>query len=128
MASRFTELIVDCIDTERMATFWMAVLGYRVTDRGPRGEIELSGPDGAAPKLVFVTVPEPKAVKNRLHIDVNPVGNDQEAELSRLLALGARKVDVGQSPSVSWVVLADPENNEFCLLRARADAPAGGGA
>jgi hypothetical protein len=117
MASRFTELIVDCTDTERVANFWMAVLDYRVTDRGSRGEIELSGPNPAAPKLVFVPVPEPKAVKNRLHIDVNPVGNDQQAELSRLLALGARQVDVGQTPRVSWIVLADPEDNEFCLLR-----------
>ncbi|MBV9355908.1 MAG: VOC family protein [Chloroflexi bacterium] len=119
MASRFTELIVDCLDPERVANFWMGVLDYRVTDRGPRGEIELSGSEPAAPKLVFVRVPEPKAVKNRLHVDVNPVGNDQDAELRRLLALGARPVDVGQTPSVSWVVLADPEDNEFCLLGKR---------
>jgi predicted enzyme related to lactoylglutathione lyase len=70
--------------------------------------------------LVFVPVPEAKAVKNRLHIDLNPSGCDQAEELERLLSLGARQVDVGQV-DVPWVVLADPEGNEFCLLGRRVD-------
>jgi hypothetical protein len=66
-------------------------------------------------------VPEPKTRKNRVHIDVNAAGHDQAAELKRLLALGARRVDVGQRPDVTWIVLADPEDNEFCLLRRQVD-------
>jgi hypothetical protein len=115
MASRFTELVIDCADPERVAGFWADVLGYEVTERGPQGEVELSGTPGDV-KLVFVPVPEPKTLKNRVHIDVNPVGIDQAQELQRLLALGAREVDVGQGQQ-TWVVLADPEGNEFCLLR-----------
>ena len=74
----------------------------------------------ARPLLVFVPVPEPKTVKNRLHIDVNPSGCEQQDELERLLALGARRVDVGQG-DVPWIVLADPEGNEFCLLARRIE-------
>jgi catechol 2,3-dioxygenase-like lactoylglutathione lyase family enzyme len=119
MGSRFTELVIDCADPERVATFWAEVLGWRIVDRGPRGEVELAGePDQVT--LVFVPVPEPKTLKNRVHIDVNPVGADQAQELERLLALGARHVDVGQGEQ-AWVVLADPEGNEFCLLRRRLD-------
>jgi hypothetical protein len=72
---------------------------------------------------MFVTVPEAKTVKNRIHLDVSPAGCDQDEELARLLALGARPVDVGQGDS-PWFVLADPEGNEFCLLRRRVDPPA----
>jgi hypothetical protein len=70
-----------------------------------------------APTLVFIKVPESKAVKNRLHIDVSPIDRGQDEEVERLLALGARRVDIGQGEQ-SWVVLADPEDNEFCVLRA----------
>jgi hypothetical protein len=63
-------------------------------------------------------VPEPKTVKGRVHLDVHPpIDGDQATELARLRALGAKPADVGQGPDVSWVVLADPEGNEFCLLR-----------
>lgn len=71
--------------------------------------------DGVAPDLLFLRVPEAKAVKNRLHLDLRPT--DQAAEVARLEALGARRVAVGQGPEVSWVVLADPEGNESCVLR-----------
>ena len=111
MSSRFTELVIDCADPARVADFWCQVLGWRVIERGPLGGLT----------LVFVPVPEPKTVKNRVHIDVNPVGSDQAEELDRLLALGAQHVDVGQGQDQTWVVLADPEGNEFCLLRRRVD-------
>ena len=74
-----------------------------------------------APTLVFVPVPEDKSVKNRIHIDVNPTETDQSNELRRLIRLGARRVDVGQSQDVTWIVLADVEDNEFCLLRRRVE-------
>jgi hypothetical protein len=70
--------------------------------------------------LTFVPVPEAKSGKNRLHIDVNPIGCNQDEEVERLLGLGARRVDIGQGER-SWVVLADPEGNEFCVLRDRVD-------
>jgi hypothetical protein len=70
--------------------------------------------------LVFIKVPEAKTVKNRVHIDISPSGSDQAEETERLIALGAKRVDIGQG-DVPWVVLADPEGNEFCLLRRRRD-------
>ena len=120
MGSRFTELVVDCADPEQLAAFWAAVLGWQPTGRYP-GAVEIAGPPDSGPSLTFVPVAEPKTVKNRLHIDVNPVGCEQEQEVERLIALGARRIDVGQGEP-SWVVLADPEGNEFCVLRARADS------
>lgn len=119
MASKFTELIVDAAEPSRIAAFWAAVLGWETISDDPEG-VELADPSGARPSLVFVPVPEGKTVKNRLHIDVSPVGCDQDAEVARVLGLGARRVDVGQGEQ-TWVVLADPEGNEFCVLRQRVD-------
>ena len=76
---------------------------------------EGSAADGVAPDLLFLRVPEAKAVKNRLHLDLRP--EDQPAEVARLEGLGARRADVGQGAEVSWVVMADPDGNEFCVLR-----------
>jgi catechol 2,3-dioxygenase-like lactoylglutathione lyase family enzyme len=116
MSSKFTELVIDCRDAERLAAFWCEVLGYEVVDR-EEGMVEIGG-GGPGPTLLFAPVPEPKTVKNRLHIDVNPSDREQDAEVERILGLGARRVDVGQG-DVDWVVLADPEDNEFCVLRTR---------
>jgi Glyoxalase-like domain len=119
MAARFTELVVDALDPAALAAFWSAVLGWpaRVDQDG---DVEIADPSGALPTVLFARVPEPKTVKDRLHIDVSPVGCDQDEELTRLLGLGARRVDIGQGET-SWVVLADPEGNEFCLLGRRRD-------
>ncbi|CAN5516392.1 MAG: VOC family protein [Actinomycetota bacterium] len=118
MASLFTELSIDCEDAERVAHFWAEVLGYSVAAH-EAGLVEVSGPYG--PSLVFAEVPEPKTIKNRLHIDVSPVDRDRDAEVSRLLSLGATRADVGQKKDAPWVVLADPEGNEFCVLGSRVD-------
>lgn len=117
MAVKFTELVIDANDVERLATFWQQVLGWERSDDADDGEVELRNPDGSFPTLLFEPVPEPKRVKDRLHIDVSPSGTDQATELERLLALGATRADVGQGDDVGWIVLADPEGNEFCLLR-----------
>ena len=124
MPVRFSELVVDCIDPDRVASFWQAVLGWERQDGDDpdEPEIELIGPPGSGPVLLFVPVPEPKTVKDRIHIDVSPVDADQATELERLLALGATHVDVGQKPEHTWVVLADPEGNEFCLLGPHPDS------
>ena len=130
MACRFTELVIDCRDPESLAAFWSAVLGYRELSRDDDGAIEIgpeSGFGSAVPTLVFAPVDEPTPGKVRLHIDVSPVDRDQDAELQRLLDLGAKPADVGQGKGraggepVSWHVLADPEGNAFCLRRSRVD-------
>jgi predicted enzyme related to lactoylglutathione lyase len=121
MASALTEIVVDCSDPERVATFWSDVLGWRPQREDGYVWMSASG-EPATPdlKLVFAAVPEPKTLKNRVHIDVNPRGCDQDEEVVRLIGLGARRIDIGQG-DVPWVVLADPEGNEFCVLRRRVD-------
>lgn len=123
MAAVISEIVIDCADPERVAAFWAQVLGWRAQpDSDGYFWMSASGVDEADDlKLIFVKVPEPKRVKNRVHLDVNPSGADQADELQRLLDLGARHADIGQEPGLSWVVLADPEGNEFCLLRTRRD-------
>ncbi|TNY35672.1 VOC family protein [Thermomonospora catenispora] len=121
MACRITELVLDCRDPERLAEFWCEVLGFVVLARDG-DDIEIGPPEGFGglqPTLVLSRTDEPKNGKLRLHFDVNSTDRDQEAELERLLAAGARPVDVGQTGEESWHVLADPEGNEFCLLRSR---------
>ncbi|MFD7024414.1 VOC family protein [Promicromonospora sukumoe] len=128
MTSRFTELAVDCHDPERLAAFWSEVLGFAVIDRSG-GKVEIGSWEPTVeevrdrqmpPTLVFVPVPESKVVKNRLHLDVSPIDAGTEDEVTRLLGLGATRADVGQEPGESWVVMADPEGNEFCVLRTLA--------
>lgn len=117
MASRFTELVVDCSDPHRLAEFWREVLDYKLAGKDDdTAWIEAEG--GSLPLILFVKVREPKTVKNRLHIDLNPRDREQHEEVERILSLGARKIDIGQGEQ-SWVVLADPEGNEFCVLRTR---------
>jgi predicted enzyme related to lactoylglutathione lyase len=119
MAAKFTELVVDANDPSALAEFWSAVLGWPAhVDQD--GDVVIADPSGSQPTILFNRGADQKTVKNRLHIDVNPVGCDQDEELARLLGLGARHVDIGQGEE-SWVVLADPEGNEFCLLRGRRD-------
>ena len=123
MASVFREIVIDCREPGVVGQFWADVLGWPLTKDDDGGFYWLSStgePWAPPPLLVFAPVDEPKTVKNRLHIDVNPSECDQAEELERLLALGARQVDVGQG-DVPWVVLADPEDNEFCLLGRRVD-------
>ncbi|MFD7629905.1 VOC family protein [Streptomyces sp. NPDC059851] len=122
MACRISELVIDCADADRLAAFWSNVLGYVELGREDDGSIAIGPPDagpGGPPVLVLSPSSDPRTGKLRLHIDVNPTDREQDAELERLLALGATPVDVGQTGTESWHVLADPEGNEFCLLRTR---------
>jgi hypothetical protein len=121
MANRISALAVDCTDAELLAQFWTAVLGWQEVDRDEEGNVSIAPQPGAAMTIDFLLVPDgPKQVKNRLHLDLSATDRDQQAELQRLLELGARPVDIGQG-EVSWHVLADPEGNEFCLLRRRVE-------
>jgi hypothetical protein len=131
MTSRITELSVDCADPAALARFWAAALDYVVLDEdpdlveiGPAGREDApllaevrSGP--VPPTIFFARVPEEKVVKNRVHLDISPVDTDRDAEVARLEALGARRTDLAP-PEKSWVVMLDPEGNEFCVLRSLA--------
>ena len=122
MASRISELVLGCRDPQLLARFWCEVLAFVVLDEEEDGSLEIGpreGFGGAQPTIILSLRDEPEPGRSRLHIDVNATDRDQDAELERLLALGARRADVGQTGDEPWHVLADPEGNEFCLLRAR---------
>jgi catechol 2,3-dioxygenase-like lactoylglutathione lyase family enzyme len=119
MACRITELVLDCVDPERLAAFWGEVLGWTVVDREGKA-VEIGSPESQI-TIVFDVSDQPKTGKLRLHLDVDATDRDQAAELDRLLAAGARPADIGQTGEESWYVLQDPEGNEFCLLRRQAE-------
>jgi len=116
MSSRWYTTVVDAADAAGLARFWADVLDYEIVYEAP-DEVVIARDEHTYPGLIFLPVPESKTVKNRLHIDLNP--DDQAAEVDRLLGLGATRADIGQGEDVTWVVLADPEGNEFCVLSAR---------
>jgi hypothetical protein len=116
MALEWEQVVVDAADPARLGRWWQEALGWVVVNDDPE-EFEIRpGPD-RLPGLLFAAVPEEKASKNRLHLDFRP--EDQEAEVGRLIGLGATRVDIGQGDQ-TWEVLADPEGNEFCVLRRRS--------
>jgi predicted enzyme related to lactoylglutathione lyase len=120
-----TDLQIQCFnldsnDPRRCADFWQEALDWRRT-HNTEDEVVLEPPagspqDGVAPDLLFLRVPEGKKVKNRWHPDLRP--KDQAAEVARLEKLGATRIDVGQRHDQDFVVMADPDGNEFCVLRA----------
>lgn len=114
MALRFSEICIDAADIHGLGQWWARALGWpsEVTDDG---DVLLRDPAGGGPDWLFLAVPDDRVVKNRIHFDFTP--DDQAAEVERMLALGATHVDIGQGEQ-SWVVLADPEGNEFCILAA----------
>ncbi|MEU1480218.1 VOC family protein [Streptomyces sp. NPDC005760] len=115
MALEWEQVIVDSADPVALGRWWAEALGWVVVGDAP-DEFEIRPEKDRMPGVLFVPVPEPKSVKNRLHLDFRP--DDQEAEVTRLLALGARHADVGQGEQ-PWVTLMDPEGNEFCVLGER---------
>jgi len=116
MALRLYHIVIDAHDPSSLARFWAAVLGHDILDEDDKGVI-VGADESSYPGLCFLTVPDTKVTKNRLHIDLDP--DDHDAEVERLLALGAARVDVGQGPDATWEVLADPEGDEFCVLAPR---------
>ncbi len=115
MPSRIAVIAIDAVQPRVVADFWCSVLGWEVIEEDSDG-VSIAAPDRSWPTIDVLRVPEAKVVKNRLHLDLRAEGGSTAEELERLSSLGARPVDVGQPPEVSWVVLADPEGNEFCLL------------
>ena len=119
MDIRIQCVVVDAEDCEVLARFWSQALGWRITYESA-DEWCIEAPEGSAavdvaPDILFVKVPDRKTTKNRSHFDLRP--KDQAIEVQRMLGLGAKRVEIGQSGDVGWVVMADPEGNEFCVLR-----------
>ncbi|GAA4520135.1 VOC family protein [Actinoallomurus oryzae] len=114
MSSTMLCVAVDCTSPGRLADFWSQALNYTARHELPNGAHLIAKDQQTTPWLAFIPVPEAKGAKNRLHLDLRP--DDQEAEIERLLALGATRADVGQPTDAPWTVLADPEGNEFCVL------------
>jgi len=112
-------IVIDAHDLPGLARFWTQALGWQVLSERPR-EIVI-GPDGHAPVgICFMPSPDAKLGKNRVHLDLTASADEREAEIARLIGLGARHADVGQTGAESWTVLADPEGNEFCVVRPKA--------
>ena len=114
MGLKFDEICIDAADATALGAWWSRVLGW-TQDVDSDGDVVLHAPPDAGPNWLFLAVPDGKVVKNRIHFDFHP--DDQQAEVDRLISLGARHVDIGQGEQ-SWVVLVDPEGNEFCVLAA----------
>jgi hypothetical protein len=111
-------IVIDAYDLPAQARFWARVLNWRILSE--REHEVVIGVDETAPVgICFMPVTDRKVVKNRLHLDLSPGPDGRDAEVDRILALGARRVDIGQSGTDSWTVLADPEGNEFCILRPK---------
>ena len=115
MTSRIAVIAIDAVQPRVVADFWCKVLGWQVVEEDESG-ISIAETDGSWPTIDVLAVPEKKTVKNRLHLDLRADGMTTTEELERLVGLGARPIDIGQGADVSWVVLSDPEGNEFCLL------------
>ena len=142
MASPTFQIAIDCSDPHSLVRFWADITGYRVEDHHDSVEqmleagyatrddaIEIDGrlhwagasachdPAGVGPRLLFQKVPEPKTVKDRIHLDLHHLDGDEfrAAEVARLIALGATKLWDGQQGPQRWVTMADPEGNEFCV-------------
>jgi predicted enzyme related to lactoylglutathione lyase len=111
-------VLIDCVDLDAMTAFWCQALNLEHVWTGPSGGHLLTAMDGSAGRLGLMPSRSVKAVKNRIHFDLRP--DDQQAEVQRLESLGARRTDIGQA-DVTWVVMADPEGNEFCVLRSLAE-------
>jgi hypothetical protein len=120
-AGPLAAVVMDARAPRSLARFWAAASGWEIDGRVDADEaVRLVRPGGDPPFLELVAAADAKVVKNRVHLDVAPFATDErDREVTRLLALGARPVDIGQGPEVTWVVLADPEGNEFCVLRPR---------
>ncbi len=119
MPVRLHHVVIDAHDLPGLARFWSQALGWKVLSERER-EVVI-GPDETAPVgICLMPVPDVKRVKNRVHLDLTTSAEDRDAEIERLLALGAVRVDIGQTGAESWTVLADPEGNEFCVVRPKA--------
>jgi predicted enzyme related to lactoylglutathione lyase len=129
MTAVISHTTFDASDSYGQSVFWAKVLGFAADPDDPNlpghEECMIFSPDGRT-RVLFIEVPEKKQVKNRIHLDLVPAEGTRDEELARLLDLGATVVDDLRKPDGrGWVVLADPEGNEFCILRGEAERAAG---
>jgi hypothetical protein len=124
MPTRLVSVVIDTPEPPRLGRWWADALGWRVEFENP-DETDVTPPEGEPGiELTFVPVDDPKTVKNRIHLDLrNDSVEHQATEVERLVAAGAKQIDVGQSPDDPWVVLADPDGNEFCEVGPWSEAP-----
>jgi predicted enzyme related to lactoylglutathione lyase len=118
MPVRLHHIVIDTRDLPGLARFWTQALGWKVLSERER-EIVIGAADDAPVGICFMPVAGPKTAKNRVHLDLTTSAADRDEEIERLLALGAQRVDIGQTGAESWTVLADPEGNEFCVIRPK---------
>ena len=120
---RLTEIALDCHAPERLAAFYAELLGWQELGRHQPdqegGYVQIGPWEGAEPTMLLIQVPDPTPGKLRMHLDLSPLPGERDAQVDRALSLGATRVDIGQGEQ-TWVVLGDPEGNEFCILRGRA--------
>lgn len=116
MASRWYTVVIDAQDPARLARWWAQVLGYQIVYEGA-SEVGIARDGHTYPGIAFVAATQAKDGRNRIHLDLNP--DDRDAEVERLVNMGARLVHDGRHDGASWIVLSDPEGNEFCILRSR---------
>jgi predicted enzyme related to lactoylglutathione lyase len=118
MTLRLWTIDVDAADPRTLGRWWADALGWKIFFEDDNGEeVVITTADERFPGIVFLRVPEGKAGKNRLHLDFVP--EDRDAEVQRLLDMGATRTDIGQTGDETWVVIEDPEGNKFCVLSAR---------
>jgi predicted enzyme related to lactoylglutathione lyase len=118
MPVRLHHIVIDAHDLPMLARFWAQALRWQILSERER-EIVIGTDENAPVGICFMPVTDPKTVKNRVHLDITTSASDRDAEIERLLGLGAHPVDIGQTGTESWVVLADPEGTEFCVVRPK---------
>jgi predicted enzyme related to lactoylglutathione lyase len=118
MPVRLHHIVIDTHDLPGLARFWTEALDWKVLSER-ENEIVIGTDENAPVGICFMPVTDTKVVKNRVHLDITTSAADRDQEIERLLALGAQRVDVGQTGKESWTVLADPEGNEFCVIRPK---------
>jgi predicted enzyme related to lactoylglutathione lyase len=118
MPVRLHHIVIDAHDLPKLARFWTQALGWKVLSERER-EIVIGTDENAPVGICFMPVTDQKIVKNRVHLDITTEAQDRDQEIDRLLGLGAQHADVGQTGKESWTVLADPEGNEFCVIRPK---------
>jgi hypothetical protein len=133
MTSFISHTSVDCRNAYELSTWWKDVLGYVDIEGDPNEpgheECMIQKPDGSH-QILFIEVPEGKTVKNRIHFDLRPSDGTRDEEVARLVGLGATEIDDQRDihgPGIGWVVMADPEGNELCILRSEAERAAAAG-
>ncbi|MFC7494634.1 VOC family protein [Nocardioides sp. CPCC 206349] len=119
MPVRVHHIVIDAHDLDRLAEFWSAALGWKVLSAREREVVVGPGLDAPVGLCFMPAGGTKKVVKNRVHLDLTTTAEDRDAEIERLLGLGAHRVDIGQTGEESWDVLADPEGNEFCVVRPK---------